>query len=409
MAAPERPEPLVVSPMTVGEAARARVLLREARSAARADDDETAIARLEAVLAIAPRAPRVLCELAHLEARAGHHVDALRYAERGRLLLGTPPSGPSPEPLGMCLEDEGRAHEALDHRDEAIARYEQSLALRPDAAVRRRLDALRAQPVAPQDTVTVADVRVGAGLAHTSDDDALLRVLAVGAAGVDDFTGERIDAATVEPLAELALTLAPYSTAILYRVDDGSVPLATERLVVALREERGFRLLATTVGLVDRADHGHSGGSSLAGVPTLAVEQGYLRIDWEVASRESSMGEAPSPSDETLDCFTTEYSGQVVNAFSALCELGPESPRCQVLPTRTDMSEPPSAQLLCVDELGREVDLEARSDLWQPQAHDLAPFAARVTVSADRSIVVTAERGTPPVAARMPAFSAFLP
>jgi len=135
-------------PADLAKVRQYRRALSEAREAHRAENDERAIERYRAALALDPNG-RALCELGWVQLLAGQEEEARDSLERGLALL--PAHDPVPErfvgPVGACLYNLGRLEEELHHVEAARRRYRRSLEVRPgNAAVGRRLAALPPEP-----------------------------------------------------------------------------------------------------------------------------------------------------------------------------------------------------------------------------------------------------------------------
>ena len=112
--------------------------LREGRRLAHANDHEGALRELEAGLAITPTDATVLCEAGLQAYRLGRLDAALDHLNRGVARAGPPST------KAACLYNLGRVLEDRGDPGGAEHCYVDSLALRPNATVSERLEALRA-------------------------------------------------------------------------------------------------------------------------------------------------------------------------------------------------------------------------------------------------------------------------
>ncbi len=110
--------------------------LEEGRRLAKAGEWAKAIVELEAALAVIPGDDRALGELSWAAFSSGDHAKARTHA-RAAVLAAT-----SPKVKGAALYNLGRAEEALGELAAAKTAYEQSVTLRPNTVVQKRLDEL---------------------------------------------------------------------------------------------------------------------------------------------------------------------------------------------------------------------------------------------------------------------------
>lgn len=118
------------------EAARRRALLAEGRTLERAGDHDAAIDRYERALDIAPGDATLLGELGWALFRA-NRLDAAFVQTRDAYERAT-----HDDQRGMLLYNLGRIAEARGHGASALELYRRSLAARPNAIVRARIEAL---------------------------------------------------------------------------------------------------------------------------------------------------------------------------------------------------------------------------------------------------------------------------
>jgi hypothetical protein len=109
-------------------------------SHARAQSDD--VARLRARATATPDDASVRCELAFALVRIGAHAEARQEATAGIAAIARPLTSRTRRTLAACLYNRGRAEEGLSQRRDAVADYVASLALRPNDAVRARIDAI---------------------------------------------------------------------------------------------------------------------------------------------------------------------------------------------------------------------------------------------------------------------------
>lgn len=108
-----------------------------------AQDD--AVTRLRARLASAPQDSSRRCELAFALVGVGTFEEARTLADASVVALDALPRplpGRTRNTLAACLYNRGRAHEGLSHPTEAATDYVRSLALRTNATILTRLEAL---------------------------------------------------------------------------------------------------------------------------------------------------------------------------------------------------------------------------------------------------------------------------
>ena len=134
----EAPRPTI----TTAQRRELRAAIREGRTKTRAGDHAGALAAFRRAIAIDGQSARLRCEAGFVAYRAGVLDEAERWIQ---LALGRLPNDP-PEPLkvpvAMCLFNAGLVYEARDRKADAHDAWTRSLALRPNATVQRRLDAL---------------------------------------------------------------------------------------------------------------------------------------------------------------------------------------------------------------------------------------------------------------------------
>ncbi|HWB77360.1 MAG TPA: hypothetical protein VG755_20475 [Nannocystaceae bacterium] len=119
--------------------------LEEGRKLAKAEEWAKAIVELEAALAVIPGDDRALGELSWAAFSSGDHAKA-RTSAKAAVLAAT-----NPKVKGAALYNLGRAEEALGELAAAKAAYEQSVAVRPNDVVQKRLAELGKQVSAVDD------------------------------------------------------------------------------------------------------------------------------------------------------------------------------------------------------------------------------------------------------------------
>ncbi|MCU0674797.1 MAG: hypothetical protein MUE69_18665 [Myxococcota bacterium] len=137
-AAPARPT------ITPAQRRELRAAIREGRAKTRARDHVAALAEFRRALAIDGTSARLRCEAGFVAFRAGELDEAERWIQ---LALGRLPND-APDalkvPVAMCLFNAGLVYEAKGRKADAREVWTRSLALRPNAAVQRRLEGLGA-------------------------------------------------------------------------------------------------------------------------------------------------------------------------------------------------------------------------------------------------------------------------
>lgn len=150
-AAPAEDAPAPVARRTADAVRAARVELREARRASHEGDVAGAWTRFAALIEAQPRSPELRCEGGYVAYRA-HELDAAReHLDAGLAMLGPPTAVPPAlrRTAATCLYNRALVHEADGQTEEARRGYTDSLALRSNAVVRRRLEALPPREEAP--------------------------------------------------------------------------------------------------------------------------------------------------------------------------------------------------------------------------------------------------------------------
>lgn len=130
--------------ITAAQRRELRAAIRDGRGKTRRGDHAGALADFRRALAIDAQSARLRCEAGYVAFRAGQLDDAERWIQ---LALGRLPSDPPDalkNPVAMCLFNAGLVYEARDRKTDAREAWTRSLALRPNATVQRRLDALGA-------------------------------------------------------------------------------------------------------------------------------------------------------------------------------------------------------------------------------------------------------------------------
>lgn len=129
--------------LSAADRARITEALREGRRLTRAGQHAESLVRFEEALAIDASPWRVQCEAAFVAWRAENNEASDAHLRRA--MNGIPP-GFVPEaqrvPMGMCLFNAGLVYEAHGDTDRARGSWQESLRLRPSAAVEARLAAL---------------------------------------------------------------------------------------------------------------------------------------------------------------------------------------------------------------------------------------------------------------------------
>ncbi len=304
------------------ERAELRSLVREGRAAAHEERFEDALARFDEALRRSPSAPRLACEAGYVAHRAGREDAARRRIELGLRLFGDPQAA-APElrvPIAMCLYNAGLVADADEDPESAVERYRQSLALRPNATVEARLRAAEAavRELEEEGLAHVAGVVYDEGVLRTPDAARLEEAIAAGLMGYDDFDEAWQSPAGVERVAEVALPSGGRPALVLVASND-SYPISSISLVVAIPVEDGWALRGTEVGGWDETDHGHDGGSALSDPITARLEQGLLRVDFEIASEQSFMGYEEGEDGEPCDTWSDD--GEVRNRYAWVCEV----------------------------------------------------------------------------------------
>lgn len=137
-------EPAARATITRAQRRELRNAIRAGRTKTRARDHVGALADFQRALAIDGASARLRCEAGFVAYRAGQLDEAERWIQ---LALGRLPNDPPDAlkvPVAMCLFNAGLVYEAKGRTADAREVWTRSLALRPNAAVQRRLDALGA-------------------------------------------------------------------------------------------------------------------------------------------------------------------------------------------------------------------------------------------------------------------------
>ena len=143
-AKPDKPDKPAVKPTKISKATRAEYKrrLQAGRTLAKATKWPEAIAELEAALALLPGDDRALAELSFAYMASG---DLAKARKAGRAAVG---ATTDPKLKAAALYNLGRAEETAAP-DRAAALYRESLALRPNATVEKRLAGLATAAAAP--------------------------------------------------------------------------------------------------------------------------------------------------------------------------------------------------------------------------------------------------------------------
>ncbi|GAB5545812.1 MAG: hypothetical protein SangKO_055720 [Sandaracinaceae bacterium] len=308
------------TPPPVATTQRTRRLVREGRAAARAGENERAIERFRAAVALAPRDPRLHCELGYLLTDADA-VAAERHLDRGLSLYGDTSRLPPRlvEPAAMCLYNMGRLLERQEDASEAEPYYEESLELRDSAVVRERLRA-----------VSGVERRPGEGFPVDSV-DALVERLAAPRDCTDEecrFTGECDEC--VSPVDVLNRVPGSGDVPEAAWLSQSYVTAPTEEVsyLLAVRRAEGFAVFFVLEHIEDNTDHGHSGEGQLRGGEATRLENGWLLFRYEERFEEGSEMLLDPPEGETgPDCFAS-FSSVGVGYGGALCREGDGALRC---------------------------------------------------------------------------------
>lgn len=377
VAPPAIPAPAVVAPPTSSPARAATparaptpaelraqlAQLREARAAVAAHDYPRALATFDAMLHATPRAPRVLCEAGYVAHLAGNERLAASRIDLALTIFGTDAelAADTRVPVAMCLFNRGLVAEAMGDAATARLAYARSQTLRPNASVRRHLDALGAPPAdEDDDSVRVAGIAVTEGeralRVATTEASTIERVLASGLSG-EDWDGLPVEA-SVSTVAHATATGAITEVSV-STIDDGSAMLANTSLAISLRARDATWVVWTSVGSYDSTDHGHSGGCD-GGTPTLTVEGDLLLVTYDVECSESSMGETDPPADHPdASCYVTDTEESTTESHAIVCRLEPD-PHCVHLDLASAITGHGSHDVYC-EEDGHEIDTAIRT------------------------------------------------
>ncbi len=268
-----------------------RRALTEAREAHQAKNDERAVERYRAAIALDPSG-RAQCELGWIFFLREDLDRAEEHLERGLALL--PADDPVPEAyvgaVGSCLYNLGRLEEARAHTDAARGYYERSLAVRPgNRIVRERLAALPAAttPARPALAPAAAVPRCGEG-AHPFDLEAWVgavdaldgplpplnaRLTELGAPPIDaDRLMDTFADAVEDPSFDTTARLIPmtlgarrgHAVHVTASDEDGNV---ADRVVVILERDGGRCVAGVVEQLVDACS-----SSCLSDAPAMQVD-----------------------------------------------------------------------------------------------------------------------------------------
>ncbi len=121
-----------------------REALAEGRRLSRAGQHPAALAAFERALALDPSSPRLRCEAGYVAYLAGDLSRAERYVTSSlqAFLAANVVPETQRQATAMCLFNAGLVYEARERASEAIDAWRRSLALRENATVRARLQAL---------------------------------------------------------------------------------------------------------------------------------------------------------------------------------------------------------------------------------------------------------------------------
>lgn len=124
-----------------------RAAIREGRAKTRVRDHVAALADFRRALAIDGTSARLRCEAGFVAFRAGELDEAERWIQLALARLPNDPPDALKVPVAMCLFNAGLVYEAKGRKADAREVWTRSLALRPNAAVQRRLEGLGAVEV----------------------------------------------------------------------------------------------------------------------------------------------------------------------------------------------------------------------------------------------------------------------
>lgn len=137
-AARSNPPPATLAPL--------RSAVAEGRRLSRAGSHEEALASFEHALALDPSSPKLRCEAGYVAFLATEHEKAERYVTAALRAFRASDAIPESQrvPVAMCLYNAGLVFEASERPTEAVDALRRSLALRENATVRARLQAISA-------------------------------------------------------------------------------------------------------------------------------------------------------------------------------------------------------------------------------------------------------------------------
>ncbi len=176
----DRPE------ITAAQRASLRQAISAGRRAARQGDFAAADARFREAVEIDRYGSRTRCEAGYIAFRAGEVERARQWIDQALASMPANPPEPIRVPRAMCLYNAGLVYEAQGRTEDARRAWTQSIALRPNATVQGRLDALGEAPTAEESSVSL-NASVGFG-AHRD----VIRDFWC-AEGSDGFTGEDLE------------------------------------------------------------------------------------------------------------------------------------------------------------------------------------------------------------------------
>ena len=347
-------------PASLDTPAAQRTALQNARIASRDERYDDSLELFSQLLRVAPRARRIWCEAGYVLHKSGDNSRAARFLDHG---LGLYPSGSAAEdvrvPLAMCLYNRGLVHEASEEFGLARNKYEQSLELRANATVQRRLDALHD-----------GDIVTSRFFAAT-DEAAFRTALGDYYRGFNDFESEPGDRpADIHELGKVALENGEAS---ILSVWSSSYPLSEEFLVVAFPVEGGFRITTFEVGMRDETDHGHEGESAISTTASALLDHGLLRAELSVVSSESYMDELMEGDDF---CYLVLSEPTTRDRYTLLCDPG--TFECSLLHRAVEVVSPGSVG---TDECEGFADLASH----QPQAAP-TPWALSMRVENENEV-----------------------
>jgi hypothetical protein len=194
---------------TAEQITQAHAHLREARAREAAGDHGAASAEMSAALELVPGDAQLLCEAGYIAHEAGDDRGAAAYIDVALSVFEHTHDPADQQAYAICLFNRGLIREAAHDLAAAANDFAASLALRPNAAVQRHLDAASGVPPFEEmhgEMGGVAVDRLERSLRiHTTDRAQLLDAIAHGFRQLPDYSSEGEDPpqpATVRVLAE---------------------------------------------------------------------------------------------------------------------------------------------------------------------------------------------------------------